>query len=79
MTTQEDKSLKKEKKIEQTWFWKYIVDNKFVSILLIIFLLLLTIFIFTLISDIFSPLTNSLILYQNILLFQLSTFLKKKA
>lgn len=42
--------------ITNTWFWKYVVDNKFVSVLFISFLLFLTIFIFINISHIFAPL-----------------------
>jgi predicted PurR-regulated permease PerM len=42
--------------ITDTWFWKYVVDNKFVSILFITFLLVLTLFIFINISHIFEPL-----------------------
>lgn len=41
--------------ITDTWFWKYVVDNKVVSVLLISLLLFLTIFIFTNIAHIFSP------------------------
>lgn len=43
------------KNIEKTWFWKYIVDNKFVSIMLIVLLLFFTIFIFTQISHVLVP------------------------
>lgn len=38
-----------------TWFWKQIIDNKFVTVLLIIFLLALNIFMITRISYIFEP------------------------
>lgn len=41
--------------IENTWFWKYIVDNKFAQILILTFLTLLTLFIFTQISHVFAP------------------------
>lgn len=53
-----DQKEKKEQTrlIERTWFWKYIIDNKFVSILFIILLLFLTIFAFTKISHLFTPL-----------------------
>lgn len=53
----EKKTTNTEKKpITNTWFWKYVVDNKFVSVLFISFLLFLTIFIFINISHIFAPL-----------------------
>lgn len=38
-----------------TWFWKQIIDNKFVTVLLVIFLLALNIFMITQISFIFRP------------------------
>lgn len=41
--------------IERTWFWKYIIDNKFVSIMMIILILFLTILTFTKISHLFAP------------------------
>ena len=54
MEQQENK--KQTKLIEKTWFWKYILDNKFVSILFIMLLTFLTIFAFTKISHLFTPL-----------------------
>lgn len=48
----------KEKKAEkwyETWFWKKIIDSKFVTILLIVFLLALNIYMITSISFIFTP------------------------
>ena len=54
MEQQENK--KQTKLIEKTWFWKYILDNKFVSILFIMLLTFLTIFFFFLISHLFTPL-----------------------
>src|SRR5699024_5342536 len=53
MEQQENK--KQTKLIEKTWFWKYILDNKFVSILFIMLLTFLTIFAFTKISHLFTP------------------------
>lgn len=50
-----ERRKKMPRKIENTWFWKYIVDNKFASILILTFLTLLTLFIFTQISHIFGP------------------------
>lgn len=41
--------------IENTWFWKYIIDNKFASMLIITFLMLLTILVFTQIAHVFAP------------------------
>lgn len=54
MEQQENK--KQTKLIEKTWFWKYILDNKFVSILFIMLLTFLTIFAFTKILHLFTPL-----------------------
>ena len=39
-----------------TWFYKHVVDNKFVSVLCISLLLFLTIFVFTKIAHVFEPL-----------------------
>jgi len=39
----------------ETWFWKQIIDNQFVTVLLVIFLLALNIFMITRISYIFEP------------------------
>src|SRR5690625_638843 len=57
-----DQKEKKEQTrlIERTWFWKYIIDNKFVSIMLIILILFLTIFAFTKISHLFAPVRSVL-------------------
>lgn len=51
-------SLKKSKvngkqHLSETWFWKYVIDNKFVSSIIILFLLFLTIYMFLQISYIF--------------------------
>lgn len=43
------------KKWNDTWFWKQIIDNKLVTVLLIIFLLALNIFMVARISYIFEP------------------------
>ena len=53
---EQKKNEKHVKLIEKTWFWKYILDNKFVSILLVILLTFLTIFAFTKIAHLFTPL-----------------------
>ena len=50
-----DKIDKNAKQWNKTWFWKQIIDNKFVTVLLIIFLLALNIYMITLISFIFEP------------------------
>ncbi|WP_423189915.1 AI-2E family transporter [Alkalibacterium sp. f15] len=53
-------SEEKKKNTEQwykTWFWKQILDNKFVTVLLIIFLLAVNIYMITSISFIFEPIT----------------------
>lgn len=52
----QEENKEQRKLIEKTWFWKYILDNKFVSILLIILLTFLTIFAFTKIAHLFTPL-----------------------
>lgn len=46
--------------LSSTWFWKYVIDNKFVSALFISLLLFLTIFIFLQISHIFTPIRQVL-------------------
>lgn len=56
-----DKRVKNEKhskEVSDTWIWKYVVDNKFVSVLFISLLLFLTLFVFTKISHLFSPVTS---------------------
>lgn len=50
----------KNQSFSSTWFWKYVIDNKFVSALFISFLLFLTIFIFLKISHIFTPVRQML-------------------
>lgn len=50
-----EREKKAPRTIENTWFWKYIIDNKFASILIITFLMLLTILVFTQVAYIFSP------------------------
>ncbi|MDZ7834508.1 MAG: AI-2E family transporter [Alkalibacterium sp.] len=50
-----DKIDKNAKQWNKTWFWKQIIDNKFVTVLLIIFLLALNIYMITRISFIFEP------------------------
>ena len=42
----------------KSWFWKWFLNNKLVSTLLVILLLLINIFVFTKISYIFSPLLD---------------------
>lgn len=55
MAERPNKKEQRSKRFETTWFWKYILDNKFVSILLIILLFFFTIFIFTQISHLLEP------------------------
>jgi len=55
MAKEEKKKNHKNKPLTTTWFWKYVVDNKFVSVLIIMLLLFLTIFIFTQISHLLAP------------------------
>lgn len=45
----------KQQFFSNTWFWHYVIDSKFVSALLIVLLLFLTLFIFTQISYLFAP------------------------
>ncbi len=40
--------------LSETWFWKYVIDNKFVSTLVILLLLFITIYVFLQISHIFA-------------------------
>ncbi len=40
--------------LSETWFWKYVIDNKFVSTVIIFLLLFITIYVFLQISHIFS-------------------------
>lgn len=47
-------------KINNTWLWKYIIDNRFFSILFMVFLITLTIFLFTKIAYIFAPIRTIL-------------------
>lgn len=47
-------------KINNTWLWKYIIDNRFFSILFMVFLITLTIFLFTKIASIFAPIRTIL-------------------
>ena len=54
MNNKEDKHYSN--KWHDTWFWKQIIDNKFVTALLVIFLLALNVFMITKISYIFEPL-----------------------
>ncbi|MDN6385826.1 MAG: AI-2E family transporter, partial [Alkalibacterium sp.] len=54
MNNKEDKHYSN--KWHDTWFWKQIIDNKFVTVLLVIFLLALNVFMITKISYIFEPL-----------------------
>lgn len=56
MNNQENLKKSRKAPITDTWFWKYVVDNKFVSILIISLILFLTIFVFTKIAHIFEPL-----------------------
>lgn len=42
-------------KINNTWLWKYIIDNRLFSVLFIIFLTILTLFLFTKIAYVFAP------------------------
>lgn len=48
------RNYKHPKDISETWFWKYVVDNKFVSLLFIALLLFLTIFAFSRIAYLFA-------------------------
>lgn len=56
MKNQENEKVKRKIVFSDTWFWKNVVDNKFVSVLFISLLLFLTIFIFTKIAYVFEPL-----------------------
>lgn len=54
----EQQNIKEVRKpMKNTWFWRYIVDNQFVSALLIILLLFIIIYVFTKISYLFEPLS----------------------
>ena len=55
MAKQKERTMNREHPLTDTWFWRYVVNNKFVSILLIAMLLFLTIFIFSEISHLFAP------------------------
>ncbi len=54
MEKQKERRMNREHPITDTWFWRYVVDNKFVSVILIAMLLFLTIFIFSEISHLFT-------------------------
>lgn len=56
MDKEKESKKMREHPITNTWFWKYVVDNRFVSVLLISLILFLTLFIFLNISYVFTPL-----------------------
>ncbi len=53
MDNLQKRKMNEKKQLSETWFWKYVIDNKFVSSLVILFLLFLTIYMFLKISHVF--------------------------
>lgn len=53
MDNLQKRKMREKKQLSETWFWKYVIDNKFVSSLVILFLLFLTIYMFLKISHVF--------------------------
>ena len=53
MDNLQKRKTSEKKHLSETWFWKYVIDNKFVSSLVILFLLFLTIYMFLKISHVF--------------------------
>lgn len=52
---EEERSLNKQTYKRPSWLWKWVVNNQFVSVLLIILLVLINIWVFTKIAYIFQP------------------------
>lgn len=56
MDKQKESRTKSKESLSNTWFWKYILNNRIASILMFMLLLFFTIFMFSSIAHVFAPL-----------------------